>query len=371
MRKPITFFIPSLAGGGVQRVVINLTGELSARGMEIDLVVGNASGPFIDFIPYGVRLIDLHQKRISKSILPFMQYLNTSRPSIVFSAQTHTNIVSAIAVKSSISKSRLVLTEHNNMLAVIKHSGNSLDAFRSIGARLFYPFADKIVAVSQGVADSLCIAANLPKSKILVIYNPLVTPEIEKLSSQPCVHPWLLQSDIPVILSVGRLTPQKNFPLLLKAFTKVKERLGAKLIILGEGNERNYLAQLITKLDIQKDVDLPGYVINPYSYMKRASLFVLSSAWEGFPSVLVEAMACGLNIVSTNCQSGPIEILKNGEFGRLVPVNQVDKMADAIIIGLQDPLPAHKLIDHSLSYSVSHSSDQYQELISQLTNSIE
>ena len=203
--------------------------------------------------------------------------------------------------------------------------------------KIFYPRADGVVAVSKGVADDLAVVIGLPRERITVIYNPVVTPELLQKAQEPIDHPWFHPGEPPVILGVGRLTKQKDFPTLIQAFALVRKERPARLIILGEGEDRYELEELIRKLGIASDVDMPGFVDNPYKYMAYSTVFVLSSAWEGLPTVLIEAMACGCPVVSTNCHSGPAEILENGKYGKLVAVGDAAGLAEAMVGTLDAP----------------------------------
>jgi glycosyltransferase involved in cell wall biosynthesis len=197
--------------------------------------------------------------------------------------------------------------------------------------RRFYRWADGIVAVSKGVADDLVQVTGLPPERIQVIYNPIVTPELMAKAQDTLDHPWFGPGQPPVILAVGRLDPQKDFHTLIRAFAQVRQIRLSRLLILGEGEERQALEALVCQLGLQDDVCLPGFVANPYPYMTRAGVFVLSSRWEGLPGVLIEALYCGVPLVSTDCPSGPREILANGQYGKLVPVGDVVAMTQAIV----------------------------------------
>jgi glycosyltransferase involved in cell wall biosynthesis len=188
--------------------------------------------------------------------------------------------------------------------------------------------------VSQGVADDLVNTVGIPSRMVEVIYNPGVTPDLKSKAAAEPDHAWLRSGEPPAVLGVGSLTAQKDFPTLVRAFWEVRRSRAAKLIILGEGRERASLERLVKELDLEQDVSLPGFVDNPYSYMSRAGAFVLSSRWEGLPTVLVEALYCGVPLVATDCPSGPREILQNGQLGSLVPVGSVDQMARAIHLAL-------------------------------------
>jgi glycosyltransferase involved in cell wall biosynthesis len=203
----------------------------------------------------------------------------------------------------------------------------------------------------------------LPSGKIEAIYNPIVTPELnEKI--QECVdHPWFLPSQPPVILAVGRLEKQKDFPTLIHAFARIRKQYPVRLMILGEGNEHSSLESLVQKLGVAEDVIFPGFVANPYAYMAQARVLVLSSAWEGFGNVLVEAMAAGTPVVSTDCKSGPSEILANGQYGKLVAVGDSKGMAEAIVKTIEEASDSRILKERAIEFSLDKALTQYQQLL--------
>jgi glycosyltransferase involved in cell wall biosynthesis len=232
--------------------------------------------------------------------------------------------------------------------------------------RRLYPKADRIVAISQGVADDLISLLNLPHEKVTVIHNPVITPELFEQAKQPVSHPWFEQNRLLVILAVGRLTKAKDYPTLFRAFSLVRQVRPAKLLILGEGEERANLERLAIELGIQNDVSMPGFVDNPFAFMAKASVFVLSSAWEGFGNVLVEALACGCPVVATDCRSGPREILDNGRYGRLVPVGDHEALAKAILETLDNPdFPANRQtrLQRAMEFSVDAAVDKYLKVL--------
>jgi glycosyltransferase involved in cell wall biosynthesis len=197
-------------------------------------------------------------------------------------------------------------------------------------ARIFYPTARAVIAVSQGVADDLARLIGPGRARLVVIPNPVVTPDLLRLAGEAPDHPWLGPGQPPVILAAGRLAPQKDYPTLIRAFAALVEGQDMRLIILGEGPERPALEALVGDLGLSGRVDLPGFRGNPFAYMAKARLFVLSSAWEGLPGVLIQAMACGTPVVSTDCPSGPREILVEGRLGPLVPVGDIAALAEAM-----------------------------------------
>jgi glycosyltransferase involved in cell wall biosynthesis len=198
-------------------------------------------------------------------------------------------------------------------------------------ARLFYPWSDGIIAVSRGVAKDLTDVTGLPLERIHTIYNPTITPILLEKAKEPIDHPWFKPGELPVILGVGKLYEQKDFPTLLRAFARVRQVKPCRLVILGRGPQRQKLNALTRELGLSQEVAMLGFVENPYAYMARAAVFVLSSAWEGLPNALIEAIALETPVVSTNCESGPQEILDHGKYGSLVPVGDSDAMAQAIL----------------------------------------
>src|SRR3954452_14198277 len=227
--------------------------------------------------------------------------------------------------------------------------------------RRAYGQGDAVVAVSDGVADALARVTGLPRGLIRTIHNPVVGPELEALSREPVAHPWLAPGQPPVVLSAARLTVQKDLPTLLRAFALLRARRAVRLLILGdlptpERTEASIgeLRDLAYRLGVAADVELPGFVENPYAWMARASLFALSSAYEGFGNVLVEAMACGCPVVSTDCPSGPAEILDGGRYGPLVPVGDAEALAEAMARVLAAPPERAELVARADQFSVDH-----------------
>ena len=274
----------------------------------------------------------------------------------------YANIVAVWARKLTGIPRRVVLNEQNTLSSVSNGENDLRWKLYPELARWFYPWADGITAVSKGVADDLAQAANLCPDQIQVIYNPIVTSDLLKKSEAPLEHPWFGSGEPPVILGVGRLTAQKAFDVLITAFSQVRKTQQARLLILGEGEERPMLEALVKQLGLEQDIALPGFVSNPYSYMAHASLFVLSSRWEGLPTVLVEAMSVGTPVIATDCPSGPREILRNGQYGPLVPVDDSTALARAI----QNFLANHPACPEEESwkpYELDFVTDQYLSML--------
>ncbi len=336
-KQKIALFLPSLRGGGAERMMTNLARGLSEQGLKVDLVLAKAEGPYLSQVPPEVRVVDLHSDRVLRSLPELVRYIRRERPEAILSALDHANVVTIWARKLSRVRCRVVVSVCSTLSRAIAHDADLRGRLIPNLIGIFYPWADEVVTVSSGVADDLAKTTGLQRERIQVIYNPVVTPDLIEKAKESLENPWFAPGEPPVILSVGRLTKAKDHPTLIRAFARVRREHSARLMILGEGEDRPKLEALIRELDLEEDVSLPGFVDNPYAYMARASVFVLSSAWEGLPSVLIEAMAVGTPVVSTDCPSGPAEILEGGQWGRLVPVGDVEEMAAAIIATLNDP----------------------------------
>jgi len=231
--------------------------------------------------------------------------------------------------------------------------------------RTLMAHSDHIIAVSEGVRHSVSSKADVPKERITTIYNPVVTPRLEVLSREVPAHPWLAGGGPPVILSAGRFERVKDFPTLIRTFQKLSMVIPSRLILLGDGSQRKDLTALVRRLDLEDRVSMPGWVDNPYAFMAHASLFALSSRMEGLPTVLIEALACGCPCVSTDCPSGPAEILEDGRIGRLVPIADVDALAEAMQLTLEDPPPRTLLLKRAECFSVDNSVAMYERLITE------
>ena len=230
--------------------------------------------------------------------------------------------------------------------------------------RWLYPKADFVVGVSQGVIDDLKRVLRFDSKKVQVIYNPIVDEELLRKTDEPLDHPWFRPGKPPVILGVGRLAKEKDFPTLIRAFALVRKERPARLMILGEGEERPNLEALVRELGLEEDVALPGFVDNLYKYMKRAAVFVLSSLWEGLPTVLIKAMALGTPVVATDCPSGPAEILEGGKWGCLVPPGDPKDLAKAILDTLEGGVsPVEAVTNVHKRFSVGSIVEQYLKVL--------
>ncbi|GGA38135.1 glycosyltransferase [Okeania sp. KiyG1] len=326
----LAIHIRFLYGGGAERVLVNLMPAFIKQGVKVDLVMNMAEGPYLPEVPPEVRIIDLKTKKTLAGLPKLVRYLRQERPKVLLSFLHYPNEMAILAKYLAFVNTRVIVSERN---ALSMHAGNepSSEKWSAISTKLLYPLADGILANSNGVAQDLANITGISPKRIKVIYNPTITPGIFEKSQQTLDHPWFQLGQPPVVLGVGRLDPQKNFSTLIKAFAKVRQTKPCRLMILGRGRETVQLQALIKELDLENDVALPGFTNNPYPYLKKAAVFVLSSLWEGLPNVLIEALALGTPVISTNCPCGPEEILDGGRYGSLVPVGDDEAIAKEIL----------------------------------------
>lgn len=377
-KQHLALFISGLSVGGVQRSTLTLARELAERGHQVDLIVPNSSGPFRSLVSPLVRLIDIErwwirlpwirQRKRRQALLSapaLASYLRHERPDALISASHYVNMAAIWGRWLAGTQTRLVISQRTHLSRAITNTNFPGGRRPLLGwmARRFYPAADVIVAVSRGVADDLARVAALPRNQIIPIYNPVVTPELLVRSQEAVDHPWFSPNAPPVVLGVGRLAPQKDFPTLIRAFARVRATHDVRLLIIGEGRKRAELEALAASLGVAEEVSLPGFSDNPFSFMARAAVFVLSSAYEGLPGVLIQALACSCPVVSTDCPSGPAEILSAETSGPLVPVGDDAALATAICATLDTPPQADLLYARAAEFSVEKAADRYLEVI--------
>lgn len=359
----LALLLPNLHGGGAERVMLNLACSFAEQGLSVDLVLVKLEGSYLAQLPPQVRVVNLGDRRLLLSLLALMKYLRRERPTVLLSAMDDVNVVALLIRRLAGVDTRIVVSAHNNLSEESQNATEMKRRLTPFLVRWFYPWADAIVSVSQGVAEDLASITGLPLECIHVIYNPVVTAKLLEKGMEQLDHPWFASGEPPVILGVGRLTKQKDFPTLIQAFALMQQSYSARLMILGEGEEQAHLETLVRELGLEEAVAFPGFVANPYAYMAQASMCVLSSAWEGFGNVLVEAMAVGTPVVSTDCKSGPAEILENGQYGRLVTIGDVKGLAEAIISTLVSPIDSEVLRQRALKFSSERSLAQYLKVL--------
>jgi glycosyltransferase involved in cell wall biosynthesis len=327
-RPHVAFFLPHLGGGGAEKMVTALANGLSARGYRVDMVLVRAVGVYLGALSKSVQVVDLQAKNSYLALPGLVAYLRRRRPQELVSSLPLTNLVAIIGCWLAHSDVRLMIRIENTTSAQSRSPWKKFLEKRLLG--WLFPKADHIIAVSHAVALDAESYLNLPPSRINVIYNPVLLTAAGSANLSTPAHPWFAEGCPPVILAVGRLAPAKDFPSLLRAFAEVRQVQPARLIILGEGDERSNLLALARELRVAEDVDLPGFVPNVRAFMHGSAVFVLSSIYEGLPTVLIEALASGCAVVSTDCPGGAREILAEGVYGDLVRVGDFKSMATAI-----------------------------------------
>lgn len=329
--------------GGVERMVLNLVEGFAARGIGVDLLAIRADSAHLGSLPPGVQLIDLGVRHSALAIGPLARYLRRARPAALLAAKDRAIRAAIVARAISGVPCRIVGRLGTNLSAALEGRSGLARWLRVAPMRLFYPHVDHVVCVSDGVREDAARLTGLDGGRLSVVRNPVVTPRLATLAQEVPEHPWIADAGVPLILGAGRLTEQKDFPTLLRAFAKLRATRPARLVILGDGRGRNRLEQLAAELGVSGDIALPGFTPNPYAWMTKARLFVLSSAWEGSPNVLTEALALGVPSVATDCPSGPREVLAGGRWGPLVPVGDADGLAAAMAATLDAPQPPEVL----------------------------
>lgn len=357
-KNHIAFFISSLHGGGAERIFVNLANEFSKRNFNVDLILVRKKGPYLKDVVEKVNIVDLNVSGVLKSLFPLIKYLRKRNPDIIISTLNRVNLVAIAARIISHCPVKLIIRQANCFTPSSNRKTKLL-------GRFLYHRADHIIAISGGVKKNLLKTFKLSEQKIKVIYNPVYGLPIVAESKKKVSHPFFRDKEMKIILGVGRLVKQKNFPLLIMAFKKVREVQKVRLIICGEGEKRSELENLIKEYGLENDISMPGFVDNPYAYMAKADVFALSSLYEGFGNVLVEAMACGTSVVSTDCPSGPSEILENGKYGKLVPVNDTDALAKAIEEILKNPMDKTILKERAKYFSIENAVNKYQDLFNE------
>ncbi len=369
-RRPLhlAFAMHDFGGGGAEAITVRLADELAERGHKVEMVMLQSTGPNREKVSPAVRVIDLQVRWLLFAPFALRRYLRSEAPDVLFSVLFQINVF-AITARLLLPRSRtkLVGTEQ---AALSVHARNSRRRFsRRLflpAARLTYRFADKIIGCSKGVVRDLQENLGLSSDLFDTIYNPSFSPEFLTARDERPQLSWLEDADRPIIVTVGRLVLQKDHRTLLIAFQKLLQRRTALLVVLGEGPLRAALEDQARALDIDSRVTFPGYVSNPLAVMKRCDLFVLSSRWEGFPGVLIEALACGLPIVSTRCPAGPDEILDDGAFGELVPVGDAEELSKAMDRALAISADPARQLGRASEFSIARSADGYEALLAEL-----
>ncbi len=367
-------------GGGVGRTILALAEGLGQRGHSVDVVSPRRRGVTIRStaaafesvflakrsriralanlgreIPNGWRLLLSPETASFPSLL---EYLRARRPDAILTAGTYANVMTTIARSVAGLNTRIEASQHNHLSAASPRKAWKLRLVREFCLR-----ADAVVAVSNGVALDVAMLAGIPRNRVECIYNPVVSPELHEMARSPVDHPWFQGDGPPIVLSAGMLKPRKDFAMLLRAFRQVRGVLDSRLVILGDGPMKSDLMGLARRLGLADSVAFLGFQANPYAFMARSTVFALSSRREGLANVVIEALACGATVVSTDCRSGPAEILASGQFGSLVPVGDADAMAMALIDRLEKPLPRRYVKSRGNFFTRDRAVDAYLRVL--------
>jgi len=364
----IAFFTPAPTYGGAQRVTVNIANSLAIRGHDVELVAGNLRGEFAGDINDAVKTVDLDVPRVPglgilAGVPHLRSYLKSTRPGVLFSSRTHTNIVAILAAELTDVDVHVAATEHSDY----GQMEDLKEQLTTTIASQIYRFADDIVAVSKGVAES--VERNTPVSAegTTVLHNPVDIEDVQATAREGPYHDWFADPTLKTVVSVGRLGEQKDLTTLLRAIATLRETTPeVRLIVVGKGPRRERLESLAASLGIRDTVSFEGYVDNPYAYMRSSSVFVLSSRYEGLPTVLIEALACGSSIVATDCPHGPREVLVDGEYGWLTPVGNHEALAATISKAIDNPIPPEKSRRRAEDFSMAAGADRYEGYIRQV-----
>ncbi len=355
MAAKLCIFIPFYDNGGVERMLVNLANGISAVGVDVDFIVCDVSRPYLSQLTSAVRLIHLKSELLENTVA----YLCRETPDAVLCAKESSLELALNAKRKKDLKVSIYCRAVTNSSRQLQDKNFFSRWLRVRALKRYYAQVNGIVAVSEGVADDVRKLTSASNLDVRVANNPVITPSFFAQANEAMSHPWFGKGKPPVILGVGRFSRAKNFSLLLEAFALVRKKLDCRLLLLGEGRQRRSLEKQASHLGIVNDLDMPGFVENPYPYLKHSALFVLSSHWEGSPNVLTEAMALGTPVVSTDCPSGPREILQGGRFGGLVPVGDAGLLANAMTQNLAKPLAREILQSAVQSYTMENSAKQY------------
>jgi glycosyltransferase involved in cell wall biosynthesis len=356
--KKISIVLPNLCGGGAERLAIYLARDWAKRGYVVEFVLMQKKGELLSLLGSDISVVNLEVNRIRNVIVPLSKYLKHSQPNVILVGMWPLTSVAVIAWHLAYRKGGLYLIDHSH-LSVSRCLMNLSKFYLNTSIRLTYRFATGVMAVSKSVKDDLCEIANIASSRIKVIYNPATTGiSANRSSNEERIHLWGRGYDYH-ILSVGSLKAEKNHKCLIRAFAKLPSRLNAKLTIVGEGDLRDEIEKLVINLGLQDRISLPGFFHDVYPWYRSADLFVLSSDLEGLPTVLIEALECGVPVVSTRCHGGPEEILEDGRYGKLVLDGDEDGLANAMTISLSEKHDRKVLINRAQDFSIERISEQY------------
>lgn len=360
----VILLLPSFRGGGAERIFIDLAGEFLARGYDAELVVLSDQGEYASELPEALPVKILGTNRASQSILKLAKLFRDERPKVIISAITHINILAVLAKLIANIRTVMVVTEHNPYAEEKRDLAKHIRLLLYFGSFVTYRLVDNVIAVSEDVRTSLLLSLKLNPKTVSVIHNPINILRVQKLSTAPVE----LDSGLFQIITMGRLVNQKRHDLLIRAFCIVqREFTEATLLILGDGPLKNSLRDLACELGISHNVKFLGFQRNPFKFLARSRVFALSSDFEGFGNVIVEALALGVPVISTDCPGGPREILKGSEYGNLVPLGNIAALASALrevlAQDVSNPSEVQKRINRANDFTLAVAFAKYEALL--------
>lgn len=356
----VVIILPDLRSGGAERLHVNLAQEWARAGVSTEFVLRNAAGELLEHLPASAKVVDLKAARVRNVLRPLVKYLKESKPGAIIAAMWPLTVFAPLAARLAGYKGRVIISEHSPLSIAYGRHGQLHRLAMRTSQCLCYPLADVRVAVSSGIAKDLEKLSGLPKDQFTVIHNPAALGQVHVNAA--CPEP-LTDRPGPVILTVGTLKPVKRHDLLIDAFSRLPDSLGATLCVLGEGQMRDQLERQIGRLDLKGKVLLPGFAADPGPWYAHSDVFVLPSDYEGFGNVIVEAMEYGLPVVSTDCPVGPREILAGGQFGKLVPVGDPQALSQAILDALTEKCDQPALKVRAQDFSLQTIAQKYLDVI--------
>jgi glycosyltransferase involved in cell wall biosynthesis len=358
----IAVYMQDLSGGGVERMTLDLIREFQANGHAVTLLLHARRGELAGLLPPGVEAVSFGTRRVLSDVAPLARWLHMCRPDVLLANLNHNNIAALLAKLRARSRTRVIICQHNALSMEAAQGWK----YRAVPAsyHLLSPLAAAIVAVSDGVAGDVSRATRIARHRITTIYNPVIAPDFEARAAEAVSHPWFDEPGPPIYVAAGRLVAQKDHASLLRGFARhCAGGAAARLMILGDGPLRAELEALSRALGVADRVAMPGFVANPLPYMRRAAALVLTSRYEGFGNVVVEALGVGTPVISVDCSFGPSEILDGGRYGRLLPVGSVEALAAAFSPSLRETWPSEVLRARARAFTVAASAARYLALM--------
>ena len=358
----LAVFLATSGHSGVDRVMGNLLPAIAERNIRVDLLHVKNHGPYIE-ADGNLRVIELGTAHAYSSALPLIKYLRKVRPDTLLSDKDRVNRVAIVASLLSGVPTRIVVRTGTTVSEDLRMRKPLDRLINGLSMRHLYKKTHKVILPSSDAVEDFLKVTHLPEHQVLSVPSPVLTPELIKKASGNCKHPWLLDKKVPVVVGIGELSGRKDFATLIRAFARVRSKRPVRLVIFGEGKQRHSLEALVASLDLSESVDLPGFSVNPYPELTRADLYVHSSTVEGSPVALMEAVSLGVPSVSTNCPSGPREILQDGRFGPLVGIGDIEAMAAAMILTLDNPPDREFIRKAGRAFTLEESTSAYLRVL--------